>query len=450
LSSGTLPPAVFTEGSTMRHVIVMTAATSAGLMAIFVVDLLSLLWVSRLGDPKLTAAVGFASQVLFFSVSINVGIMIAISALVSRALGAGDRKAARRLAGSGLAHIFAVAVLVTFCAWPLRREILSLFGARGITLDVASAYLAITLPSTAVLGLAMGLGGILRAAGDARRSMHVTLSGAIATAILDPLFIFGLGLGVTGAAIVMTIARFIAVAVGLNNAIRKHDLVARPCRAAALLDLKAMMSIAIPAVLTNLATPVAGAYSMRVFSRFGEAVVAAFAIVDRLTPMAFGVLFAMSAAVGPIMGQNLGAKRIARVRQVLTDCFIVAAIYVVVVSIFLAGAAPFIVKLFGAQGETARLVVFVCTYGGLLWLFLGGIFVANAAFNNLGSPLLSTVFNWGRATLGTIPFVTLGAARFGPEGGYAGLIAGSALFGTAAVFAAYYVTGRLAKHPKVL
>jgi Na+-driven multidrug efflux pump len=240
------------------------------------------------------------------------------------------------------------------------------------------------------------------------------------------------------------------VAVGLNSAIRKHDLVARPCRSAALADLKAMMSIAIPAVLTNLAPPVAGAYSMRVFSRFGEAVVAAFAIVDRLTPMAFGVLFAMSAAVGPIMAQNLGAKRIARVRQVLTDCFILAAIYVVVVSISLAGAAPFIVKLFGAQGEMARLVVFVCTYGGLLWLFLSGIFVANAAFNNLGSPLLSTVFNWGRATLGTIPFVTLGAARFGPEGGYAGLIAGSALFGTAAVFAAYYVTGRLAKHPKVL
>ena len=58
----------------MRHVIVMTAASSVGLMAIFAVDLLSLLWVSRLGDPKLTAAVGFATQVLFFSVSISIGL----------------------------------------------------------------------------------------------------------------------------------------------------------------------------------------------------------------------------------------------------------------------------------------------------------------------------------------------------------------------------------------
>jgi Na+-driven multidrug efflux pump len=85
LSSATTPRAVFTEGSTMHHVIVMTAATSVGLMAIFLVDLLSLLWVSRLGDPKLTAAVGFASQVLFFSISINIGISIAISALVAGA-----------------------------------------------------------------------------------------------------------------------------------------------------------------------------------------------------------------------------------------------------------------------------------------------------------------------------------------------------------------------------
>ncbi len=60
------PRAIFTEGSTMRHVLVMTGAASIGLMSIFVVDLLSLLYVSRLGDPNLTAAVGFATQVLFF------------------------------------------------------------------------------------------------------------------------------------------------------------------------------------------------------------------------------------------------------------------------------------------------------------------------------------------------------------------------------------------------
>lgn len=140
----------------------------------------------------------------------------------------------------------------------------------------------------------------------------------------------------------------------------------------------------------------------------------------------------------------------ARVRQVLTDCLTFAAVYVLVVSVLLYLSAPFITGLFNAQGETAGLITFVCAYGGALWFFLGAIFVANAAFNNLGFPLLSTAFNWGRATIGTLPFVSIGAARFGPEGGYIGLIAGSALFGAGAVIAAYMVTGRLAKGAKVL
>ena len=75
----------------MRHVAVMTATGSIGLMSIFVVDLLSLFYVSRLGDQTLKAAVGYSSQVQFLAMAINIGLTIAVSATVSRALGAGDR-----------------------------------------------------------------------------------------------------------------------------------------------------------------------------------------------------------------------------------------------------------------------------------------------------------------------------------------------------------------------
>ncbi|WOJ88095.1 MATE family efflux transporter [Methylocapsa polymorpha] len=447
-SGSLLTRAIFTEGSTMRHVLVMTGTASVGLMSIFLVDLLSLIYVSRLGDPNLTAAVGYATQVLFFSVSINIGLSIAIGALVARAIGAGDWPDAQRLAASGLVHVVIVAGLVSCVALPLRREILILFGARGEALDVGATFLAITLPATIFLGLGMSLASLLRAVGDARRAMFVTLSGAIVTACLDPIFIFGFGLGVDGAAIVTLISRFVLLAVGLHGAVRKHGLVGRPYREAVIYDLPAMMTIAVPAILTNLAAPVANAYSMRIFSHFGEAVVAAFAINDRVTPFAFGVLFALSGSVGPIMAQNLGARLIRRVRQTLTNSFVFSAIYVVIVSALLREAAPIVIDIFNARGETAELVRFFCAYAGPLWLFLGGIFVANAAFNNLGFPLLSTLFNWGRATLGVIPFVTIGAARFGPEGGFIGLIAGSAMFGIGAVAAAYFVTAKLAKRPK--
>lgn len=187
------------------------------------------------------------------------------------------------------------------------------------------------------------------------------------------------------------------------------------------------------------------AYAVRVNSQFGEAAVAAGAIIDRIVPVAFGVLFAMSGVIGPIIGQNYGAKLFGRVRQTLTNCFAITVIYAFTVWLALWLAAPGIVWMFSAQGETARLVTFFCTWGACAWAFLGCLFAANAAFNNLDYALLSTFFNWGRATLGTMPFVTLGALWYGPEGVILGITAGAVLFGIASIVCAYWIAGRVEK-----
>ncbi len=443
------PPGVFTRGSILRHVLVMTATGSIGLMAVFFVDLLSLIYVSRLGNHNATAGVGYATQVGFFLVSVNIGLIIAVGALVSRAAGAGDRAAAKRLATNCLMHIFWLTSLTAAIVFPLRRPILSLLGARGEALDVASDFLAITLPSTPALGVGMGLSAILRAVGDARRAMYVTLSGAILTAFADPALIFGMGLGVKGAAISTVMSRCMFVIVGLHGVMRVHGMLARPERRATLRDFWPMMAIAIPAIVTNLAPPVANSYSLRVFSEFGESIVAAYSIIDRIVPVAFGVLFAMSGAVGAIIGQNFGAGAIDRVRSTLVSCFLVASVYAGSVWFQMWLGAPLIATLFGATGDTARLVVFFCTWGGAAWMALGCLFVANSAFNNLGYPVLSTLFNWGRATLGTIPFVTLGAHYWGAEGGQAGIFLGAALFGLGSIVTAFWVVGRLANRPRM-
>ena len=440
-----IPPAKFTQGSILRHVIVMTGTGSIGLMAIFVVDLLSLLYVSRLGDSKLTAAVGFASQVLFFAMGINIGLTIAVSAIVSRALGAGRREEARRLAASSLVHVVVIGGVFALVVTPFRDDVLRLLGAQGETLEVASNFLAITLPANILMAFGVALSGVLRAAGEAQRAMYVTLIGGLVTAVTDPLFIFGFGFGVYGAAIATVISRVVFTIVGLYGAVYVRNLVARPQLASVIADLRPMMAIAIPAVATNLATPVATAYATRIFAQFGEPTIAAFAIIDRVTPLAFGAIFALSGAVGPIMGQNVGARLFDRVRLTLTNCFTLTIGFVIVVWALLYLASPGIIAIFDAKGRTAELISFYCTWGAAAWIFLGCLFVANAAFNNLDYAILSTVFNWGRATLGTIPFVTWGAAHYGPEGGMAGVIGGAAMFGMIAVFAAYSCVGRLAK-----
>jgi len=135
-----MEPARFTQGSTLRHVLVMTGAGSIGLMAIFIVDFLSLFYVARLQNPNLTAAVGFASQALFFFISVNIGLSIAIGALVGKALGAGQRPDARRLAASGLVHVFLLTLALTVAVLPFRGDILYLFGARDEALEVGTRF----------------------------------------------------------------------------------------------------------------------------------------------------------------------------------------------------------------------------------------------------------------------------------------------------------------------
>jgi hypothetical protein len=99
--------------------------------------------------------------------------------------------------------------------------------------------------------------------------------------------------------------------------------------------------------------------------------------------------------------------------------------------------------LFRVEGVAADIVTFFCLISGPTWFFIGLLFLANASFNNLGFPLLSTLFNWGRATLGTMPFAWLGAELGGPEGAFVGWGLGSCLFGSAAIWTAFRTVGTL-------
>ena len=83
--------------------------------------------------------------------------------------------------------------------------------------------------------------------------------------------------------------------------------------------------------------------------------------------------------------------------------------------LFLAIAAPVLVQLFNASGEAAVLIVFFCRWLAPLFVFFGTLFVCNSACSALGRPHYATVLNWGRATLGTVPFVTLGS-HWGSKG----------------------------------
>lgn len=437
-------PPKFVTGPLLHHILVMTGTGAVGLMAIFVGDLVNMIFLGLLKDEAVLAAVGYGSSILFLTTSIGIGLSIAATSLVSPALGAGLRQRARRLAVNAHLLTFLVSALLAAVVFVLVTPLLALLGAGGRSLDLAARYLHILVPTTPLLATGMTAMSVLRSAGDARRSMNVTLGGAVINAVLDPIFIFALGLGLEGAAIATAVARVAIMVIGLLGVVRVHDLMGRVRGRTLVADTPSLAAIAVPAILTNIATPVANAYVTSAIAPFGDAAVAGWAIIGRIIPVAFGASYALSGSIGPVLGQNYGARAFGRMREALTKALLVMAAFTAVAWLLLALLASPIVSLFHAADEAADLIFLFCRWLAPLFVFLGATFVANAAFNTLRRPHVSTMINWGRATLGTVPFVLAGGAMAGASGVLAGNMLGAIPFGLLAVWLCYRLVARLA------
>ncbi len=424
--------AKFLTGSLFRHVTVMSLTASVGLMAIFAVDFIDMLFISMLGKAELAAAVGYAGAILFFTTSFGIGMAIASGAIVARTLGQGDVEAARERATNALIYGVLFGAVFAGFVWLNLGPLVRLLGATGETEVLAIHYLSIIVPTLPFLLVGMMGGAILRAHGDARRAMFATIFGGVVNAVLDPILIFGLNLELTGAALASVAARITIALTALMPLVRHYGGFAWPRPLALLRDLAPVLTIAAPAILTQLATPLGQAYVTRAMAEYGEAAVAGMAIVGRLSVLSFAVLFALSGAVGPIIGQNFGAGNAARVRGTFKAAMVFTGIVVMLISALLFVLRAPIADLFTATGVTRELVYLFCGPLALLFFFNGVIFVSNAAFNNLGHPFYSTWVNWGRHTVGTIPLVMIGAALFGAPGVLIGQALGGVIFGVLA------------------
>jgi putative MATE family efflux protein len=418
----------FTEGSIMRHIFSMTSMASIGMMAMFIVDLLDMYFLSLLGEPELAAAVGYAGTVLFFTTSISIGVSIAMGALVSRSIGEDDIETAQSFLVNILVAGTLFSVVASVFIWFFIPDILSVLGATGKTHALGVSYLQILIPSMTILVMAMSLNGALKAVGDAKLSMWSTLAAGGVNAILDPIFIFGLDMGIEGAAYASVLARTSILVIAGYGVISKHKLLTSFDFSIFRQKLPAITSIAVPNILTNVATPIGSAYMLYTLSGFGDSVIAGNSIIGRVTPVAFAIVFALSGAVGPIFGQNFGAKIINRVRLTFYDAITFSCVYILCIALLLYLLQDWIISIFGVQQEGAEMIKIFCTWIALAFIFKSMIFIANAAFNNLGKPTWSTMINVGRSTLGTIPFVYFGAQWFGAPGVLYGEALGSVVF----------------------
>lgn len=419
------PVGRFVQGSIWRHITTMSLTNAIGLSMMFLVDFVSIFFISQLGMTGLAAAVGFAGTTLFFVRAMAVALGIAASVLVSRYLGAGNLGMVRRYVVNASLLSFCVIAVLAALVWAFRADLVGFIGAQGDTRRFAAGYLGIVLPAVPLMALGICGGQVIRAYGEARLSMWISIAAAIVNLLLDPLFIFVFGLGLNGAAWSAVCAQTVMAALAWYCIIVRFRLVRRFSLRRFFADAPAVLSVAVPTMLTNIASPISAAFAASQMAKFGDGAVAAFAITMRLVPVALAVIFALSGAIAPIIGQNAGAGQFDRVRETLR-----AALQFNWLTVFLVTAVLFILQdffpvWFALSGDSAALLAFFCSGVALLFGFDGMIFCANAGFNNLGRPLHSTLNNLARVFLGAIPLVWLGAHFFGARGVLLGYMAES-------------------------
>ena len=447
MSTSTGPQqAKFVTGGLTKHIITMSLTSAVGFVALFVVDLVDMLFISMLGIDELAAAIGFAGTILFMTTSISIGMAIAGGSMVAKSLGQNKPQLATEL----LTHVLMVGVIfaVIFASviYVNLHGLTALIGATGNTQELAVSYLKILIPSMPILLVGIVASAALRSHGAARLSMVVILVAGVVNAILDPIFIFTLDMGLEGAAWASVVSRISMAMVAVWYLVSRYEGFSGLSFVAIRRDLKPIAAIAIPAMLANIAAPIGGAYVIKVAAEFGESAVAGMAIIGRITPVAFALIFAMSGAIGPIIGQNFGAGKHHRVKQAFNSSMVLIVLYVIPVVVLLYLSRGAIANVFDAQGLTRDLIFLFCGPLSLAWIFNGVIFIGNAAYNNLGHPFYSTWINWGRNTLGIIPFVYVGAQYWGAQGVLIGQMVGGIFVAIVSFFLARKLMKKAAKN----
>ncbi|MFK7608323.1 MULTISPECIES: MATE family efflux transporter [unclassified Pseudomonas] len=432
----------FTEGPVSRHVLSMASTSALGLLAVFLVDILTLMYVSMLDDQSLLAAVGLGKTLIFINGAFSSGLVIGASALLSERIGRHASTALARLTSHMLIMALVLSgsiVLVELLfALPLAR----LLGGDLAVYQDARLYLWTVVPSSLLIAATQMCVQMLRAQGQVRLALGVLLAGAGTLAVADPLFIFGLNMGLEGAAVSSLLAAGTSLILGLI-------LVKRHIGLSALINLRLLalhtrrtLRVALPAMLGNLAMPVGIIYLMVVMAGAGTSALAAMAVVDRILQFGYCVFFALPGALVPVIAQNLGAGRDDRVKAIVVFTRRCVVLYGVTLWLCLALAGPWIADYFHLVDAGRALFMAFCQIGAGLWIVFGLDFVAQSMFLTMNRAWWVPVFGWIRGTLGTLPFVYVGVHGFGASGAVIGMWTGNTLVAIAAIATASVVARR--------
>jgi Na+-driven multidrug efflux pump len=180
--------------------------------------------------------------------------------------------------------------------------------------------------------------------------------------------------------------------------------------------MKIILAIFIPAMLTNIATPIWSSYMMKNLAEYWDDAVAGMAVIWRLLPILFVYVFAMSWSIWSIVGQNYWAELYDRVYETIKKSILMASWYVVIAVILLIAFNGMIISAFNLQWDWAELLIFYSYFLAIFFIFNAVLFVGNATFNVIWKAYLSTITNILKSLVFLIPLVYVFSQEFWMKG----------------------------------
>lgn len=418
--------AIFTQGSIARHVLTLLVTSALSLLAVFLVDILTLAYVASLEDQALLATVGLAKTLMFLNGALVSGIVIAAGALLSERIGKHARKRLARLVSHLLVMAAVAPALVAgfeFLSW---RVLSRWFPALGDIDQLSLPFIVMTLAACVPMALAQMCAQLLKAKGCPRLALAVLLAGTLTLAAADPLLMFGLNMGLQGAGLSCLVSAAVSAGVGLACVRRHLGVSAKFHFRLFRLHAGRTAQIGVPAMLGNLAMPVGITYLMLTLAAQGTSVLAGMAVIDRILQLGYCLYFALPAALVPIIAQNLGAGRDDRAWQAISFTGKSVVLYGVLLWLALALLGPWIAGYFQLSGAGRDMLLAFTRFGAGLWILFGLDFLAQSMFLTTGKAWWVPFFGWLRGTAGTLPFVYLGGHWAAGTGALVGMWLGNA------------------------
>ncbi len=352
-----------------------------------------------------------AVSVVFPIVQIIIGLGMMFgagaSSYISRLLGKGDNEQANKTASTSLFSGLLVGAIIIIGIIVFLDPVLTSLGSTETILPYARAYAKIYVTGSIINVFTVMMNNLLTAQGATKFTMIAMLTGSIANVILDPIMIYGMDLGIEGAAIATVISLCINMALYIGYIVKKKGVLRFSVRniAPSKTIYAEVLKIGIPVLLFQLLASTAMGSINTAAKPYGDYAVAAMGAVTRIMTVVTYVVFGFLKGFQPFAGYNYGAKKYERLKKSIRLCMIWSTAFCIFAAIVLFIFADPVVSLFGTDVKMIDLAAKALRLNAVLFITFGFQMVYASLYLAIGKSLVGSILSLSRQGIFFFPLV---------------------------------------------